>query len=159
MQHRGTEFPTGLPRLPDFKRLFAAEDAGGSSAAGRLAVSARQMASGKCELLRVSICQLRAVRPTLKTGGPLWRPASRHDFDPAHANAFPALSEDQVERLKRFGTPVNVPHGGAVWTAGTPNISMFVVLEGQVIEFLVFTNGQKGPGRCLSGTGGARSGG
>lgn len=47
-------------------------------------------------------------------------------------HAFPRLTELQIEDLKPFGTCLHLPAGAEVWAAGTPNMCMFVVIEGEI---------------------------
>lgn len=56
------------------------------------------------------------------------------ELTPAEQNehAFPTLTQAQIDALTPFGERVNVPAGGEVWTAGTANMCMFIVLEGEM---------------------------
>lgn len=46
--------------------------------------------------------------------------------------AFPILTDDQIQRLEPFGTTIEIPKGRSVWEAGSPNMCMFVVLDGEM---------------------------
>jgi thioredoxin reductase (NADPH) len=49
-----------------------------------------------------------------------------------HAQAFPVLSQAEVERLVRFGTPRTYAAGERLYETGKTNPGMFVVLSGSV---------------------------
>jgi thioredoxin reductase (NADPH) len=52
--------------------------------------------------------------------------------DVRHALAFPTLSEANIDALRPFGKLLKFAEGEHVWTAGDPNVCMFVVLEGEM---------------------------
>lgn len=61
--------------------------------------------------------------------------AEKHDTtvesaDPRFNAAFPTLTEAQIKALEPFGTLIKRAKGEHVWEAGTPNMCMFVVVEG-----------------------------
>ncbi len=45
---------------------------------------------------------------------------------------FPVLTDAEIERIRRFGTPRRYAHGELLITAGKPGPGMFVVLKGRV---------------------------
>ena len=49
---------------------------------------------------------------------------------PDDRNAFPKLTDDQVERLKRLGRVEDLPKGAPVFAAGDRTVDFFVVLSG-----------------------------
>jgi len=52
--------------------------------------------------------------------------------DPRNALAFPILSDAQIKSLAPFGAKRVIPVNEYVWLAGTPNMCMFLVLEGEM---------------------------
>ena len=50
-------------------------------------------------------------------------------------HAFPRLTEDQIEALVPFGLCLRREAGEGVWDAGTANLCMFVVIEGEMRVF------------------------
>ena len=50
-----------------------------------------------------------------------------------HAQAFPVLSPEEVERLVRFGTPREYADGERLYETGKPSPGMFVVLSGSLL--------------------------
>jgi thioredoxin reductase (NADPH) len=46
------------------------------------------------------------------------------------AQAFPALDASEIERVRRFATPVHIRAGETIYQAGKPNAGLFVVLSG-----------------------------
>ena len=49
-----------------------------------------------------------------------------------HAQAFPTLAPEEIERLRRFGELKSYDAGSRLVTAGEVSPGMFVVLRGQV---------------------------
>lgn len=45
---------------------------------------------------------------------------------------FPALSSVEIDRIRRFGTPVHFEPGEMLFTAGQPGPGMFIILQGSV---------------------------
>ena len=45
---------------------------------------------------------------------------------------FPALTEPEIARIRRFGTVQHYPHGARLFAAGEPGPGMFVVLKGGI---------------------------
>ena len=52
-------------------------------------------------------------------------PTRRHQM-------FPALTDAEIARIKRFGTVQRYPRGARLFAAGEPGPGMFVVLKGSV---------------------------
>lgn len=52
-----------------------------------------------------------------------------HDLD---AQAFPVLSSDQIAALEPFGKRKCMAEGQELWSAGTANLCMYVVIEGEM---------------------------
>jgi thioredoxin reductase (NADPH) len=59
-------------------------------------------------------------------------PAERPLSDPRNENAFPILSDEQIDALLPFGKISKLKQGEVLWEAGTPNMCMFIVLSGQM---------------------------
>ncbi len=59
-------------------------------------------------------------------------PAERPIADPRNDNAFPILSDEQIDALLPFGKITKLKQGETLWAAGTPNLCMFIVLNGQM---------------------------
>jgi thioredoxin reductase (NADPH) len=47
--------------------------------------------------------------------------------------AFPSLTDAEIARIARFGTPVGFPRGALLFTAGETGPGMFVMLKGAVV--------------------------
>ncbi len=52
--------------------------------------------------------------------------------DARHAMAFPNLTQPQIDALRPFGREIHLEEGQFAWTAGDPNVCMFVVLAGEM---------------------------
>lgn len=53
-------------------------------------------------------------------------------FDTRHAQMFPALEAEQIQRLRRFGQPLTFAAGESLMRAGDTRGGLFVVLSGRV---------------------------
>ena len=53
-------------------------------------------------------------------------------FETRRAQMFPALTAEEINRLKRFGQVIQAEAGVALATAGTPSPGLFVILSGRV---------------------------
>src|SRR6202142_2886999 len=51
---------------------------------------------------------------------------------PRYEQTFPALTAQEIARMRRFGEERNYPHGEALFETGKPGPGMFVVLSGHV---------------------------
>src|SRR6202795_1124212 len=51
---------------------------------------------------------------------------------PRHEQTFPALTPQEIERMRRFGEPRSYKHGDALFETGKPGPGMFVLLSGHV---------------------------
>ncbi|ODA67420.1 Thioredoxin reductase [Methyloligella halotolerans] len=51
---------------------------------------------------------------------------------PRHAQTFPVLTHEEIDRIRRFGTPRSFSAGDMLFEAGRPAPGMFVVISGQV---------------------------
>lgn len=49
-----------------------------------------------------------------------------------HAQMFPVLTDEEIERMRRFGSPRHYADGSRLFAAGEAGPGMFVVLSGQV---------------------------
>ena len=54
---------------------------------------------------------------------------------PDDQNAFPTLTDDQIERAKRFGTVQELPKGAPVFERGQRTVDFFIVLAGSIEIF------------------------
>src|SRR6266571_9029945 len=54
------------------------------------------------------------------------------DMTPAEAEAFPALTAEQIARIARFARERDLADGESLWEAGDRNRPLFVVVRGEV---------------------------
>ncbi|MDR3691904.1 MAG: FAD-dependent oxidoreductase [Fimbriimonas sp.] len=52
--------------------------------------------------------------------------------DPRNALAFPILTEAQIAALSQFGAQRHIEEGASVWLAGTPNMCLYLVVQGEM---------------------------
>lgn len=55
-----------------------------------------------------------------------------HPEDTRFQQAFPTLNEDQIRGLESFGKRIRVAQGELVWSAGSVDLCMYVVVEGDM---------------------------
>ncbi|MEG6507595.1 FAD-dependent oxidoreductase [Methyloligella sp. 2.7D] len=58
--------------------------------------------------------------------------AAAEDKPPRYEQTFPTLTEEEIGRLSRFGTPCQYKQGEMLFQAGRPAPGMFVLLKGHV---------------------------
>src|SRR4051794_31876573 len=68
------------------------------------------------------------------TAGPFpsYRSPSPFPLEQRRGDMFPPLSDDELERVARFGTPCRYARGDLLFIAGEPRPGMFVILQGNV---------------------------
>jgi thioredoxin reductase (NADPH) len=59
-------------------------------------------------------------------------PGSNATLFPRHEQTFPALTPQEIERIKRFGEPRSYKDGECLFETGKPGPGMFVILSGHV---------------------------
>lgn len=52
--------------------------------------------------------------------------------DPRYRSAFAKLTDHQIQALESYGKRKQVPKGEAVWTAGTVDLCMYVIVQGDL---------------------------
>ncbi len=61
--------------------------------------------------------------------------ATEDGATPDDQNAFPTLTDDQIDRAKRFGTVEDLPKGTSVFERGQRTVDFFIVLKGCIEIF------------------------
>src|SRR6266478_5506416 len=71
-----------------------------------------------------------AAEPTIGTKADESAPAAR--VFPRHEQTFPALTPQEIARMRRFGEERHYKHGESLFETGKPGPGMFILLSGHV---------------------------
>jgi thioredoxin reductase (NADPH) len=74
-------------------------------------------------------------------------PSARAFLEARHAQVFPTLSEAEIARIRRFGTPRSYAAGERLVSSGEVSAGLFVILSGDVA---VVQGGPLGPGEVIA---------